>query len=286
MISLRRINEQNFVLNIMFRLKPALALLFSGMAQTNISGPENCLNCGEEVNGNYCSNCGQKNQPTRLPLKLFVEDAAETLFNVDNRVFRTIKDLFSSPGKVTLKYIKGQRAEYLPPLRIYISISVLYFFILTLIETNKVFFIDFGSDSESTNALASKIQYLLFFLVPVMALIVQLFYRKQKKYYVEFLIFSMHIHSIWFVLLSFDLLAIYLGSLVEHSYRSILYLLVVGLSIVSNFLPFAYLTMSLKKVFGEGWIRSVVKTLGIIFLYFMVLALVAIMILFLGRYDT
>lgn len=274
-------SEQKFVLNAMFKLKPCLALLFSGMAHTNISGTSNCLNCEEEFNGNYCPNCGQKNQPTGLPLRLFIEDAAETLFNIDNRVFKTLKDLFLSPGKVTLKYINGQRADYLPPLRIYFSISVVYFLILSLIETNKVFFIEFGSDSEHTKELASTIQYLMFFLVPVMALIIQLFYQKQKKYYVEFLIFSVHIHSIWFVLLSFDLLAIYLSGYVEHSYSSIPYLLVAVLSIVSNFLPFAYLTMSLRKVFEESWIRSVFKTLGVIFLYFMVLALVVIVILLL-----
>ncbi len=262
------------------------ALLFSGMAHTDISETGTCLNCGAEVNGNYCSKCGQKNQPTGLPLRLFIEDAAETLFNIDNRVFKTIKDLFSSPGKVTLKYIRGQRADYLPPLRIYLSISVIYFLILSMVETNKVFFIEFGTDSEFTHEIATKIQYLMFFLVPVMALVVQLFYRKQKKYYVEFLIFSVHIHSVWFVLLSFDLLSIYLGGHIEHSYSSIPYLLVVALSIVSNFLPFAYLTMSLKTVFGESWPRSIAKSLGVIFLYFLILAFVVIMILLLGKYDT
>ncbi|HAW82051.1 MAG TPA: hypothetical protein DCX27_21525, partial [Balneola sp.] len=85
--------------------------------------PDNhCLNCNEPVSGNYCSNCGQKFQPTKLPLRIYLEDTVETLFNVDNRVFKTLKDLFLKPGKITKEYISGHRATYLPPLRIYISI--------------------------------------------------------------------------------------------------------------------------------------------------------------------
>ena len=75
-----------------------------------------CLNCGSAEVQNYCPVCGQKAQPTRLPLKLFFHDAIESLFNIDNRWLKTLRDLFIKPGKVTREYIEGKRARYLPPL--------------------------------------------------------------------------------------------------------------------------------------------------------------------------
>lgn len=240
-----------------------------------------CLNCDTQVSGKYCSNCGQKFQPTKLPLRIYLEDSVETLFNIDNRVFRTLKDLFLKPGKVTKDYIEGNRASYLPPLRIYISISFIYFLLASLFESNQIFFVNFGEDTGGATDIAKKLQFALFFMVPYMAVLIQFFYRKRKAFYVEYLIFAMHIHSIWFVLLCFELLTVYLETLVPEDFTNPVYYPIFIASVVSQLMTFGYLIVGLKKVFGSSWGWSFAKGFGVILVYFLSLGFASFLILFL-----
>ncbi len=228
-----------------------------------------CLNCGSDQVGNYCQNCGQKFQPTKLPLKQFMEDAVETLFNVDNRWFKTLKDLFRHPGRVTKEYIEGKRATYLPPLRIYLSVSIVYFILIQLTESNQIFFINFSDEDGEAGDLGTVVQYLLFFLVPIFALYIKMFYRKRKAYYVEYLIFSFHIHTIWFVFLMIELFTVWLNTSFSAEWVSILSQVI---SVPAQLATFVYLIIYIKKVFDQGWVKSFFKSLGIMTIYFTTLA--------------
>ncbi|RNC83174.1 MAG: DUF3667 domain-containing protein [Balneola sp.] len=238
-----------------------------------------CLNCGTHVDGNYCSNCGQKFQPTKLPLRLFIRDAVETLFNVDNRWLRTLKDLFLKPGKVTKEYIDGKRAQYLPPLRIYLSISIVYFLLIQITDSKEVFFIDFsGDDQDGMSAMGTVIQYALFLLVPVFAWITQLFHLKRKAFYVEYLIFSLHIHTVWFVFLMIELFTVWLGGNFDENWVPTLALI---LSIPAQALTYIFLVIYTKKTFEQKWVTAVFKSLGIMIFYMFALVLVTAAYIFL-----
>jgi len=50
--------------------------------------------------------------------------------------------------------------------------------------------------------MMSLIPYVGFTMVPMMAVVLMLFYRRQKKYFVEHFIFSIHVHTLLFALLS------------------------------------------------------------------------------------
>ena len=207
-----------------------------------------CLNCQEVVSGNFCSNCGQKFQPTKLPLKLFLEDAVETLFNIDNRIFKTLRDLFFKPGKVTREYIEGKRAQYLPPLRIYVSISIIYFILVQWSDSNQIFFINFSDEESTISDLGTIIQYAVFIMVPVFALFTSLFYRKRKAYYVEYLILSLHIHSIWFVLLIIELFTIWVDGSFEQGWVDII---AMTISTLAQMATFIYIVIYLKRTFEQ-----------------------------------
>ncbi len=237
-----------------------------------------CLNCGETVTGNYCSNCGQKFQPTKLPLRIYLEDSVETLFNIDNRVFKTLKDLFVKPGKITKDYIAGQRATYLPPLRIYISISVLYFFLAIITESTQVFLVNLspGEEGGGDTGFAKVLQMSMFIFVPVFGLIVKWFHRKRGGFYVEYLIFSLHIHSIWFLMLCFSVVASWAYLFFEGTEGSLLYYIVATIQIMERSLFFIYLVIFIKIVFEQSWLKSILKTFGILFLYILALLLIVI----------
>ncbi len=231
-----------------------------------------CLNCGVHVEGNYCPNCGQKFQPTKLPLGLFIKDAVETLFNIDSRWLRTLKDLFLKPGHVTNEYIEGKRAQFLPPLRVYLSISIVYFLLIQITDSKQVFFIDFSGDSEDGfSSMGTVVQYALFFLVPVFAWFVMLLHKKRKAFYVEYLIFSLHIHTIWFVFLTFELFTVWLEASFTQSWVPIVAMI---LSIPAQALTYIYLILYLKKTFDQGWMVSFFKAFILMLFYLIMLALV------------
>ncbi len=223
-----------------------------------------CLNCGSTTVEKYCANCGQKAQATKQPLRVFLTDAVETLFNIDSRWFKTVRDLFLRPGKVTSDYIEGKRASYLPPLRIYLSISIVYFLLVQLVDTNQIFFINFGFEDDSIGNIAEIIQYSLFFLVPVFAFFTKLIYRKRKQFYVEHLILSFHIHSIWFVLLMIELFTIWLNNSFSGRWIEIIATII---SFPAQFGTFLYIVFNLKKLYQESWIKSISKSFLLMTLY-------------------
>jgi hypothetical protein len=91
-----------------------------------------CLNCGSALSSKFCPECGQKNKDYSLTFKDFFSDFLEELLDVDSRVLRSLKLLFTKPGFLTSEYVRGRRVRYIPPVRIYLVASVLFFLSLTL----------------------------------------------------------------------------------------------------------------------------------------------------------
>ena len=96
-----------------------------------------CKNCDEPLHGEYCSNCGQRDIEL-LKFKKLIKDFFDHHLDLDARIFSTIKYLIFYPGFLTVEYWKGRRAKYLPPFKIYLLTSFLYFFIYSVILNPKV----------------------------------------------------------------------------------------------------------------------------------------------------
>ncbi len=94
--------------------------------------PTLCLNCGADLPGRFCPDCGQRDQPLRQPAHVFVAESVSEYLGVDGRLWRTLRRLLFRPGALTVAYLDGQRARYLRPLRIYLTATVLFFFLLSL----------------------------------------------------------------------------------------------------------------------------------------------------------
>lgn len=87
-----------------------------------------CPNCGEEEVGKFCPNCGQSNKDFNKPLKEIFGDLLDSI-NIDIRLVNTIVPFLIKPGFLTQEYFKGRRKRYVPPMRMYILFSVLFFFL-------------------------------------------------------------------------------------------------------------------------------------------------------------
>jgi hypothetical protein len=91
-----------------------------------------CANCGTPLQGPYCSNCGQKASDYHRPLWWIFGEFLDSVFNYDSRTFRTIWLLFADPGEFTRRYNEGKRASLLPPFRLFIVATVVFFLTLQL----------------------------------------------------------------------------------------------------------------------------------------------------------
>jgi len=86
-----------------------------------------CLNCGTELRGQYCGNCGQRASNRLISLWELTRDAFGDLFEIDSRLWRTLIPLLIRPGTLTKDYLEGRRARYMPPFRMYLVLSVVFF---------------------------------------------------------------------------------------------------------------------------------------------------------------
>jgi len=93
----------------------------------------NCLNCSTPLQGDFCHVCGQSGEGLRRPFWSLLAEGIETLFSVDSRFARTVPDLLLHPGRVTRAYLDGQRMRFLPPFRLYVLASLVFFVVLPLV---------------------------------------------------------------------------------------------------------------------------------------------------------
>ena len=88
-----------------------------------------CLNCGAHLRGQYCGSCGQRARSRLISLWELVRDAFGDLFELDSRLWRTLVPLVIRPGRLTHDYLQGRRARYMPPFRMYLVLSLLFFLV-------------------------------------------------------------------------------------------------------------------------------------------------------------
>lgn len=87
----------------------------------------NCLNCGAEVKGRYCHQCGQENVETKESFLHLLQHFFEDITHFDGKIWKTIKALLFQPAHLTKAYIDGKRMTYIHPIRMYLFISAIFF---------------------------------------------------------------------------------------------------------------------------------------------------------------
>jgi hypothetical protein len=96
-----------------------------------------CLNCGATVAGAYCAACGQRVHLHRSLLSLG-HDILHGVFHFEGKLWRTIPELFFHPGRLTRRYIDGERAKFISPMALYLFTVFLMFGVFSF-TTSSVF---------------------------------------------------------------------------------------------------------------------------------------------------
>ena len=86
-----------------------------------------CSNCDAELVGPFCAQCGQHAHQSARALGTLFHDAWHVVTHVDGRLWRTLGLLLTRPAALTVEYFRDHRARYLPPIRLYLVLSVAFF---------------------------------------------------------------------------------------------------------------------------------------------------------------
>ena len=148
----------------------------------------------------------------------------------------------------------------------------------------KLFFDEFNSKApkwlEDPKPLFDELfriaPYMMLFLIPIFAIFQKLFYSFSKRYYIEHLIFSLHNHSFLYITL--------LGSIAtENATDSLVategflaqtgYYLIGILDFLIGVWVSLYIFIATKRVYQQGWLLTISKTLVLGFLYFILIML-------------
>lgn len=89
-----------------------------------------CLNCGNDFEGRFCNQCGQKASVKSITFTSVFSEAFRIITNTDRGLFYNFINLTIKPQKVILDYISGKRKPVFAP----IQYAILGVTLLTLID--------------------------------------------------------------------------------------------------------------------------------------------------------
>ncbi len=90
-----------------------------------------CPNCGAALTGAYCANCGQAAHLHRS-LASLGHEILHGVFHFEGKIWRTLPELFFHPGRLTRRYINGERAKFVSPMALFLFTVFLMFAVFSL----------------------------------------------------------------------------------------------------------------------------------------------------------
>ena len=240
-----------------------------------------CHNCGADLHGMYCAQCGQKALPLNPRLRDFMHDLTHEMLHVDGKIFRSIRKLLLSPGFLTREQIEGRRARWVPPIRLYLIFSVTYFALISVLPVGglHVELKNTGTEDQETaaglkslgfenerelqetvrHAQATWTPRIMFLLVPFYAWLVHLATRRTTRNFPQHLYFALHVHAAWFAAGALVAVAQWLTpSVVEKVVETLA--LVYGT---------AYAVIAFRRVYAVTITQALLRTGGILAVYFL-----------------
>lgn len=280
------------------------------MSHSKLRSDKTCLNCNDEVTKRYCPNCGQENTEPKAPYHYLFTHFIEDFTHYDGQFWYTFKNLFLKPGYLTNIYLIGKRQKYVSPVKLYIFISFLTFFIPplvgSLIEHRETLSINFenrqGDNEDFSDFLNNELynfelkkndmnfldliifkplteKYVelsnkglnkdeiadriidsfihnlpraLFIFLPIFAFIMWIFHNKEKWYYSEHGIFTLHFFSMILIISMFSILEGYFNDSIMKTAIGDVWMFVFD---IFDYFAIAYIIIyfliALKRVYHE-----------------------------------
>ena len=241
-----------------------------------------CPNCGRDLEGAYCAECGQKATALNPTLHDFVHDLTHELLHVDGKIFRSVRLLLTKPGFLSREYFAGRRARYISPIRLYLIFSVVYFGVSALMSTplteqdraelQKLQ----GSSSRLANPevggrLEAWMPRAIFVLVPVFALLTSMVTRSSGRNYPQDLYFAFHTHAAVFAIATVWMIVRSAKSEAAEATADLILLAFVAW----------YVAAAFRSAYGGTWRRAVGRAafVGVTYFVAIVMATAAVVLI-------
>ena len=260
-----------------------------------------CLNCGAALTGRYCANCSQAADVHVPSTRELLHEALEGITHSDSRLWNTLKLLWFKPGRLTQEFVAGRRAAYLPPFRLYLILSIIFFLAASLSPMHaQIIRLDdprgpspaecaklqgnlFGRDigprlqhacgeivrDNGTNLAHSWLSIMpkaMFIFLPLVAFLHMLMYWRPQHRYAEHLLFFLHLHGFFFSVMTVAVLA-------SDAARAWSFVAKLGsLGLLLPWILALYTVLAMKRVFGRGWTATLVKGFALFAVYAVVLS--------------
>src|SRR6266568_1556038 len=349
---------------------PSRRRRFFGRRRTQHRPLTHCENCGTQLRGHWCAQCGQPAIDYRRSFRYVIADLLDEFLSWDSKFFATIGLLVVRPWKLTNQFLAGHRVRYVHPLRLYLLASILFFFAVNYwakslhLQPGKITSKDraeiesaldaqnltpeqrakverslnmanispevaaimaakgkdttpeetgipqatptsretatppafFQSGNPSTpfekwietrakekigehgtnlqlfaKTLISNLPYMMLCCIPLFALVLKILYIRREVFYIDHLIYALHIHSFAYLATILIILAtIGLSSVASGAFG--------GWIIALLWITFAaQIFLSIRRVYRQGWFISIFKFLfgGFVYLIVLVVAVAA-----------
>jgi hypothetical protein len=245
-----------------------------------------------------------------LPFSQFISEVIDDALSLDARLVRTLRPLLFRPGLVTRDYLLGRRATHVPPLRAYLISALIFFGLFSIFPSRAEFEILTTADARSVRlgsrmtlefpahmpindaryqqllarakanpddfarAAGAAVPRICFLLLPIFALLLKLFYRRQG-FYLDHLVFSLYYHAFVFVVFCSLFLVSRTDPWLPGFVRT-----VIGFGLLGWLL--AYLPIALRRVYGGSRWQTFFKLAGLGVTYFVMFASMIPLVMFIG----
>lgn len=244
-----------------------------------------CPSCGAAVNGRFCAACGEQKVTERdYSVAHYIGHVFESLTSFDFRTLRALWTLMARPGRLTRDYLEGRRRIYIGPVQLFVIVNVVFALagsntfrtplavqehdppfpafkrslVANAMAERTVEREDFRRSFDDNAGLQAKSW--IFTMIPLIAVATAALYGF-RRFFVEHLIFATHFLAfmlVWMLITGvltiwgFRLAGIRLSPQDWDSVASTLTL--IGLV--------GYLLPALRRVFGDGRVAAIARTLG------------------------
>lgn len=234
-----------------------------------------CLNCGHPLRNGYrfCPSCGQSTQKEENVQSL-ISHFLNDYFSFDSKIVRSVKPLIVEPGRLTLEYLAGKRIQYIPPFRLFIFLSIIFFLLLEWFNagSNTKVEDELLDDSFWSTFFESWLPKLFFLLLPLFALIIARLYRKKAKSLLPHFLFALHYHSSIFLVGIFYILSSWVFYHLEWVIVNQLLLGGLAIYLLVN------LWLALKKVYQDSVKKTLWKFILLMISYQIMLVLLTLIL--------
>lgn len=112
----------------------------------------------------------------------------------------------------------------------------------------------FHDPSVISERVISNLPIAMFFLLPLYALILAAFYIRKGRFFVEHLVFAIHVQTFVFMVYTVSLLLLRTGP-------------IGWIGPILLLIQYPYFVIALRCYYGDGWVWSVAKSIGVLTLY-------------------